>query len=275
MTFDTIAAFRLEHRALGPETVTWVDDRGTLVEETVRGGYRLRRSAFEIVNADYRQARRAENSGWRRLIPGMVELATRPAPPRREPPAPGHLTIEEQGQRTSLPNPLLPVSPDSLDRTTPWHGPFWDQAGPDDSALVAQTAQALAGAATARDSAAALARWVGRRIRLDPGGFATASRTLAAGRGTADGMVRLFVSMARLAGIPARVIRGVVLVPEGALAHSWAEVWIGQWVAADPAFGQFPAEGARVGVGVGERSRPVDLVPILASARFLPITPPR
>lgn len=272
-SLDTIRGYRLDHRALGPATATWVDADGGLLAEATQGGYALRRSAFEIVSTNYRQQRRAESSGWRRGVPGMVALAASGRTPDPTGKLPAAFFPSARGDSGPLdPNPLFP--PDAtLDLPDRWLGPAWDLAPLGDSLLQETARRALAGAPTARDSVLALTRWVGSRVRTDLSltSFGTALNALRAGRGNPDGKVRLFVALARAAGIPSRVVRGVAFHPEGVYAHAWAEVWTGQWVAADPVFGGFPAAGSLVRIGIGERSRPTDLLPILASARFLPL----
>ncbi len=83
-TFDTIAVYKLEHDGSGSPTVTWVDREGSMVAEDIQGGYRLMRSAFEIVNTNYRLLRRSESSAWRRMVPGLGP-ADFPEPSERSP----------------------------------------------------------------------------------------------------------------------------------------------------------------------------------------------
>ena len=269
VTYDTIRAFRLEHAGIGLPVETWVDGQGALVGETVGGGYVLQRSAFEIVNTQYRTVRRSETGAWRRQVPGMVGLV---GSGKRPGAGPG-------SARLVLPaRPGVPGSgfPNPLETADWWNAPgnwlrrTWDAIAPNDSALREAAAAAVAGARSGTDSVARLTRWVAARIGTEANGFGTAHRALRAGRGSADGKARLLVSLARALRIPARVIRGVALLPDGVYGHAWAELWIGRWITADPAFGMVPAAPSLVPAGIGERSRPVDLVPLLASARFLP-----
>jgi hypothetical protein len=266
-SLDTIRAFRLDHQAQGAPTVTWVDQDGALVSESVQGGYTLRRSAFEIVSTNYRQIRRTDSSAWRRSVPGLVALAS--APPVRAGAGPFRITDAAGDSLVRIPNPLDPAS-DSLAR---WRGAYWDTGPLEDRNLRAAVQDAIAGAVTSVDSAANLTRWVASHIRTDlsPVAFATVANALQAGRAHSDGKVRLLVAMARAAGIPARIIRGIAVTNSGAFAHGWAELWAGRWIAADPVLGQFPAANNLVSIAVGGRGRATDLIPLTASARFLPL----
>jgi transglutaminase-like putative cysteine protease len=267
-TFDTIRAFRLEHRVTGAPTVTWVDEDGALVSEDIEGGYSLRRSAFEVVSTNYRQVRRGESAAWRRSVPGLVALAADRDSSGRPLAGPFRMTDSAGDNLGIAPNP--PGSVDSLDR---WRRSFWDTPSLEDPNLKGAAREAVAGASSPADSAAKLTHWVASQIRTDlsPVGFATVMNVLQAGRGHPDGKVRLLVALARATGMPARIIRGIAVTTNGAFAHTWAELWAGQWIPADPLLGQFPAARNLVPVAIGDRSRATDLIPLTASARFLPL----
>jgi len=267
VTFDTIRAFRLEHRALDAPTISWVDEEGALVSEDIRGGYSLRRNAFEVVNTNYRQFRRSESSRWRRSVPGLVTLSEAGDAAGRPLPGPFRMTDASGDSLGMIPNPR-DSAPDAR-----WRRTFWDTGLLQEGSLIAAAREAVAGASSSMDSAAALTRWVSSRIRteLSQTGFATSLNVLQAGRGQPDGKVRLLVALARVSRMPARVIRGIAVTSNGAFAHCWAEIWAGRWIAADPTLGKFPATNNLVPVAIGERCRATDLIPLTASARFLPL----
>lgn len=61
----------------------------------------------------------------------------------------------------------------------------------------------------------------------------TAAEALRGGRGVCQDYAHIFISLCRLAGIPARYVAGM-MVGEGA-THAWAEAWDGEeWVGFDP-----------------------------------------
>lgn len=75
----------------------------------------------------------------------------------------------------------------------------------------------------------------------------TAAEALAAGRGVCQDHAHVFISAARLIGIPARYVNGYFL--SGTIApseahHAWAEAWVDGlgWVGFDPANGMCPTE---------------------------------
>lgn len=61
----------------------------------------------------------------------------------------------------------------------------------------------------------------------------TAAEALALGQGVCQDYTHIFISLCRLAGVPARYAAGMML-GEGA-SHAWAEVWADQrWIGMDP-----------------------------------------
>ena len=56
----------------------------------------------------------------------------------------------------------------------------------------------------------------------------------------------LMAALARAAGLPARLVVGVVYTGNGFFYHAWNEVWVGGWVSLDPVMGQFPADATHV-----------------------------
>jgi hypothetical protein len=83
----------------------------------------------------------------------------------------------------------------------------------------------------------------------------------------------LFAALARAAGLPARMVAGTVYAsPEGAAGafyyHAWNLVWLGDWVAVDPTFGQFPADATHVALVVGGPEKEIALIGVLGRMRF-------
>jgi transglutaminase-like putative cysteine protease len=286
-TNDTVRAWRLEHDAPGAPTVSWVDAGGELVRQETAWGLTFQRSAFEIISNNYRRARKTESSAWRRAIPGILPLVGSGHVPdttaavqqflvRGDSSGPPGVPRALVGGRQSLRGDTLLVRRDTpADSTGPpadAHGPGWELAVLHDSVHGIVSA-ALARGGSGWDSVRALTRWVAQRIATDTAGTAvgTALNALRTRKASADGKARLLVSLARAAGIRARVVTGVAVFPDGVFAHSWSELWVGRWIAADPSFGQVPASARLIRIRVGERSRQVDLLPLVASARFLPL----
>jgi transglutaminase-like putative cysteine protease len=271
--------------------VSWVDAGGVLVHQEIGGGVTLQRSAFEIVRNNYREQRRSQPQVWRRTIPGMRTLVSSGRVPETGASARAFVVTGDSGspawrgtralaggrQRVHGDTVVISrASPADSGPAPPLLGGTWDIPVEDDG-VEAAAVEALAGATTPQDSIGRLTRWVTRQISSDTAsaGSATALFTLRARRGGPAGKARLLAAMGRAAGIPSRVVSGLALLPDGSYGHTWTELWAGRWIAADPTFGQVPASASLLRLAVGGRGRPIDLVLLAGSARFLPIRAPR
>jgi transglutaminase-like putative cysteine protease len=78
--------------------------------------------------------------------------------------------------------------------------------------------------------------------------FSSAVETLRAGFGDCGEHAVLLAAILRAAGVPARVVLGLLYyAPKKAfVGHAWVMAYAGQWIFCDPAFGVFPAGQDRV-----------------------------
>jgi hypothetical protein len=50
--------------------------------------------------------------------------------------------------------------------------------------------------------------------------------------------------------------------------HAWPEVWLNDWVAVDPTFGQFPADAAHLRFAVGGLAQQADLIRLIGNLKI-------
>ncbi len=83
-------------------------------------------------------------------------------------------------------------------------------------------------------------RWVHQNLAKELVDTVTALDALHERRGECQSHTYLFTAVARAAGIPTRIVNGLVYSQEysGFLYHAWPEVYVGEWRALDPTFGQ-------------------------------------
>ena len=62
----------------------------------------------------------------------------------------------------------------------------------------------------------------------------------------------LFTATARAAGLPTRMVAGLVPIRGLFYFHTWPEVWLGRWVPADPTRGEWPSSAARIRFVIGD-----------------------
>ena len=110
----------------------------------------------------------------------------------------------------------------------------------------------------------ALIAWIQRNIRQEPVDAFTVIDVLEGKRAECQGHALLYTALARSAGIPSRVVNGIVYSADfkGFLYHAWAESLVeDRWVAVDPILHQYPADATHVKFVEGEN--PSDLLPLI------------
>lgn len=150
----------------------------------------------------------------------------------------------------------------------------WVQA--DHPEIRAAAAKAVGGERDAKEAARLLTGWVFRSLRKVPtASVPTALEVLRTGQGDCNEHAVLLAALARAAGIPARVVAGVVYADSAFQYHAWCEVWLGWWVPVDPAFGQFPADATHLKLVTGGLERQVALLDVIGRLRITPVDAPQ
>jgi hypothetical protein len=84
-------------------------------------------------------------------------------------------------------------------------------------------------------------------------------------RGDCNEHTVLYVAMARALGLPARTAVGLVYVNGAFFYHAWPEVWLDEWVAVDPTFGQYPADASHIRFVIGGLAQQVEIVRLIGN----------
>lgn len=261
---DTVRAWRLEGESQGLPIARWVDGTGLTVRVVHPFGTVLERSAFELVQTNFRLHPPApwdtsaaapallDGGGDPDRRPGLRAVASL-AGGRPLPGLPPGLTGGWQGwEGDTL------VIPDSATADTlPHHFPVAEPLLADDGSLAATAATILGGETRPDQQGRLLADWVARRITLRRGpDLTTAVATLARGTGTAAERNLLLAGLARAAGRPARLVWGLARRDGRWQLTGWVELGGARWTAAD--HGQ-PGGAARVRLAFGPEPRLLDL----------------
>ncbi len=303
--FDTVRAFRIDQVANGALLRTWIDPQGRLVRAATPVGFTIERSAFEIAYENFRHrdtvrvARASADPAAGEIVAASAIAAgqrledTRPARLRLRlsvgeggPGGGGDVAdLELSGGRQRLLGDTLEVTreePGGRARRAAYRLPAQDPGlaqwlAPEpliqsrDPRIAAQARQILEGGRVRDPGAAAerLTHWVHANLRREATvGVPAAVQVLAARRGDCNEHTALFVALARAAGLPARAVAGLLSVNGRFYYHAWPEVYLGDWVAVDPTFDQFPADAAHLRLTIGGLARPVELVRLVGRLKL-------
>ncbi len=125
-----------------------------------------------------------------------------------------------------------------------------------------------------KQAAAELMRWVYEEVTKRPVfSLPNGLEVLRRLEGDCNEHTALYVSLARAAGIPARIAAGLVYTDQidGRPAfyyHAWPEVHLGgasPWVPVDPTFGQFPADATHLKLVEGDLDRQVEILGLMGN----------
>ena len=282
---DTVRAFRIEQRVEGLTTSAWIDAQGRIVRATGPVGFTLERTAYEIA---YQNFRRRDTTrllragappragdvialtaitagaplaamGWDevRVRLSGVDLSGLDLAGGRQRQAGDTLIVRRETAADLTAGYSLPARDTALAR---WLAPepLVQSAAP---SIRAQAHALVGGERNPAAAAARLTHWVAAHMRKEiTMGVPSAVRVLAQGRGDCNELTVLYVALARAAGLPARPVAGLVDLGGRFYYHAWPEVYLGDWVAADPTLDQFPADAGHLRFVAGGLARQVELI---------------
>ncbi|MBM4193867.1 MAG: transglutaminase domain-containing protein [Gemmatimonadetes bacterium] len=289
---DTVRAWRIEPAGPdGPGFRGWVDLQGRVVLAEQAGGITLRRMAYEIAFENWRMARDRSAA----TSPGAGDIVERTAIAANALAGRARfrtLTVRLggvglggyalDGGRQRLSGDTLTVQVDAESALQP----TWNFAERNDS-LRARFRRELAAepflqvgsipmfrkvvsiVGLERDPvrvAQRINRWVHDSLAKVPTfSVPNALSVLESQRGDCNEHTQLYVALARTIGLPARIATGLAYVRGKFYYHAWPEVWLNDWVAVDPTFGQFPADAGHLRFQVGGVAQQAELIRLVGN----------
>lgn len=286
VSYDTVHAWRVSGTDRSVQVHQWVDENGFPIRRWTGGGLTWERDAFEPTIAGFHVAsdsltghsalrapgqvdpgdlRGPQREGWQLLLVGAEYPPLEAAGPTQRITGDTVETFQPESWRGAQAfRPLAPLPmADPRFTTELWPEP---RLSPDDTALTALARRIGGGTTNARNAAAALHNWLVANVATLPAtqgpSVRPAGAVLTARAGTPEEKALLLVALARRLGLPAREVGGVLLTARGARAHTWAEVFIGDWVPLDPGQTGRVASPAHIRLVTGGSGRWTDLFPL-------------
>jgi transglutaminase-like putative cysteine protease len=284
---------RPEGTAARGEFSGWVDAAGRVVERAEAGGIVVKRMAYELAFENWRIARdrapTAGDNGSSRDILERTAISAGVAPGSS---APRYLVVrldginlrgrELRGGRQTLSRDTLRIRREvESDLAPSWSllhnsqtiaARFRADLGEapllqvHDVRIVKQALQIAGPDRDPRVIAEKINRWVHDSVR-NAATFSVpnAIEVLRTRRGDCNEHTQLAVALSRALGIPARIATGLLEIGGKFYYHTWPEVFLREWVAMDPTFGQFPADAAHLRFVVGGTARQPELLHVIGN----------
>jgi len=289
--YDSIPSWRIAEVYGGVEVESWIDGDGRIVRASSPLGFSMEKTEYELARQAQEEARNLGGSPLDEdvilstAIQSNVDLGDVVSHPELR----YRLTgvdlggFQLEGGRQTLRGDTLIVRREDWDGLRPDYEqlpyPHMDLAEylepepliQSDDPRIIETAQRVADwhfmwdkspKRVTRALATAVNRMLEKEVTFS---VPNAVQVLESRRGDCNEHTVLFVAMARALGLPARTAVGLVYVDGAFFYHAWPEVWLGEWVAVDPTFGQIPGDAAHLRFVIGGLAQQVEIVRLIGN----------
>lgn len=297
VSFDTVKAFRVSQTWNGISATSWIDGEGNIISATSESGFRMEKTAFEIAVQNWRLDRERGVAVAAGTGSDIISATAIAANQQLRPEELNVLRVQLAnvttqgfdlaGGRQRLAGDTLIVTREhglgdapggntpamyyaSLPLASAGDTAIEQALRPealvqsDDPRIIAMARSIIGRERRAGRAAELLNTWVHDRLEKKITiSVPSAAQVLETRSGDCNEHTVLYVALARAVGLPARSAAGVVYLRGHFYYHAWPEVWLGQWVAVDPTFGQFPADAAHLRFVIGGLARQVELVRLI------------
>ena len=288
---DTIPVWKIAESFGGVSVESWIDEDGRIVQASSPMGFSMERTEYELARQAQEDARSAGLSSpvdddviLSTAIQSNVELDDVEAREELRFVLSGVELdgFDLEGGRQSLRGDTLVVRRESLAELDPGYDlpyPRMDLAdalAPEpliqsDDPRIQEMARQMVGRSAfdrglddPREAAGELTRAVYRMLdKTVTFSVPSAVQVLESRQGDCNEHTVLYVALARAVGLPARTAVGLVYLDGSFFYHAWPEVWMGEWVAVDPTFGQVPADAAHIRFVIGGLAQQVEIVRLI------------
>lgn len=260
---DTVEAAKLELSQMGTRNLVWVAD-GQIVREHEQGlGMDMTRvppgqggdvvatrdlyEVFAVSSTPVQDPRSVRSRTF--ILEGDIDWNRfRMDLPPVQTAAGCTVHVSNSSPRNIAPFPPLHVPDSLLQFTLPE-----PMVQSDDSLIAASARDVTEGSADSWEAARRISSFVDTSVENTPTvSLPSAVDVMENLRGDCNEHTILAVAMARAAGLPARICAGVVYLDGSFGYHAWPMVWAGEWVAMDPTFGQYVADGTHIILATGD-----------------------
>jgi hypothetical protein len=279
---NLVTAYRLKESFKGIETLVWVSEAGeTLKEESPLGLSLVRETQEAALSGEWMKGTKPDL-----VLLTAIPTTTPISNPRETKQLTinlGNVPVEEfdlDGGRQRLEGTTveirqedpfswetfsLPSRNENLEeyiKPTPLI-----QSG--DDKIIRLAAKITKGSRDAEESSRKLLDWVYTKLEKKPTmSIPSALEVLDIMAGDCNEHTALFTALSRSLGIPTRVCVGVVYMQKSFYYHAWPEIFLGEWVAVDPTFNQFPADATHIRFVVGDLSDQIKILKIVSQIKL-------
>jgi hypothetical protein len=192
--------------------------------------------------------------------------------------SPDELDIQGNGQ--SMENGIVEIRQSDLSKVIPYDIPYSGEAyksytestslvQSDSPKIVEESVEILNGEKNSLSAAKKINNWVYRNVKKAPTvSLPNALDVLETRRGDCNEHSALFAALSRAAGIPTKIVFGVIYVEGKFYYHAWNEVFVGSWIPIDTTFGQLPADASHIKFVEGDLDRGSEIIKLVGKIKI-------
>jgi len=287
---DSVPAWRIAEEFGGIRVESWVDEDGRILQASSALGFSMQKTEYEIARQAQEDSRLVSSSPIDDDV--ILSTAVQSNVDFDDVAQHGELRFrltgvdlegfQLDGGRQTLRGDTLIIRQESWDDLDPGYGlpyPYMDLSASlepepliqsDDERIIRRAREITARRSqwsqdpkvVARQLTTAVYAMLEKSITFSVPNAVQVLETL---QGDCNEHTVLFVAMARALGLPARTAVGLVYVNGAFFYHAWPEVWLDEWVAVDPTFGQYPADASHIRFVIGGLAQQVEIVRLIGN----------
>lgn len=175
---------------------------------------------------------------------------------------------------------IMEIRQSDLSQVIPYDIPYTDEAyksytkstsliQSDDTKIIEESVEILKGEKNSLRAAMEINNWVYEKLEKVPTvSLPNALDVLETKRGDCNEHAALFAALSRAAGIPTKIVFGVVYVNGKFYYHAWNEAFLGSWIPVDPTFGQLPADASHIKFLEGDLNRGSEIIRLVGKIKI-------
>ncbi|HLE25501.1 MAG TPA: transglutaminase domain-containing protein [Thermodesulfobacteriota bacterium] len=278
--YGSFKTYRVKMLFMGSESTYWITKEGEIIKEFSQPGLLALRESKEKVLGETLQSldivqKTAISSNVSLDNPRTLKFLRIKIDGIESPKEPN---LEDN--RNLFKDGIIEVRRSDLSQIIPYEIPYTEEAyksyikptsliQSDDPKIIEESVEILRGEKDSLRAAKEINNWVYKKLEKAPTvSLPNALDVLQTRRGDCNEHAALFAALSRAAGIPTKIVFGVVYVNGKFYYHAWNEVFLGSWIPVDPTFGQLPADASHIKIVEGDLNRGSEIIRLVGKIKI-------
>lgn len=269
-------SYKIHSNFMGADSTSWITKRGEIIKqeyppslvsvrESKKDIFSKKNKSFNIIQKTSIPAnveiKNPQNLSYFKIKLSGIDTSNFDIDDRYRQVVDGQFVEIRANDSESVENPyVLPYDLDEYQKLT--EADFLIQSN--DKEIVAITDKILDGETDPKEAAKKINTWIYKNIKKSPTvSLPNAKDVLKTRVGDCNEHAALFTAMSRAAGIPTKTVLGAMYYEDNFYYHAWNEVYVGEWIAVDSTYGQFPADATHIKLIEGNLAKSGEILKVV------------